>query len=272
MRGDVPVERAAAPGEPAYFIRESASRFRPTASVGGAWSLREQHIAPAIGLLAHCIERDRDARRPDDDLRLTRLSSDVLGVVPIEAVDVEVQVLRPGRTIELVEARLSHAGRAVVLARAWLTRPSDTGAVAASPLAALPAPEDVPPWDFGDLWPGAFVRTLGMRRRESEPGTAIAWVSTPIGLVADEPTSSTAAALGLIDTANGTTPRVPPDRMAFPNLDLTAHLFRAPGPGPVGFDVRVSFGPDGAGLTLTTLHDLAGPFGSAAQILTLRAR
>jgi hypothetical protein len=258
--------------ESAYFVRESDTRFRPTALVGGAWSLEEQHIAPAIGLLAHCIERDRDTRRPDDGLQLTRLSSDILGVVPIEAVDVEVQVLRPGRTIELVEARMVHAGRAVVLARGWLSRRSDTAALEASPLAPLPRPEDVPPWDLGDLWPGAFVRTLDIRRQESEAGSAVAWVDTAIGLVAGEPTSSTATALGLIDTANGTTPRMPPARVAFPNLDLTAHLFRAPQPGPVGFDVRVSFGPDGAGLTLTTLHDLDGPFGSAAQTLTLRAR
>src|SRR6476661_4562986 len=104
----------------AYFERESETRFRPTAHVGGAWNVEEQHIAPAIGLLAHTIETDHDRRRRTDQLQLTRLSCDILGVLPIEAFDIDVTVIRPGRTIELVEARLGHAGRTAVIARAWL--------------------------------------------------------------------------------------------------------------------------------------------------------
>lgn len=257
--------------EDAYFVRESDVRFRPTPLVGGAWSSAEQHIAPAIGLLVHAIERHRDARR-DDGLRLTRLSCDILGVVPIEPVGIQVEVLRPGRTIELVEARLTFEDRTIVLARAWLAQAIDTSAASGTALPAIPAPDAVPEADLASIWPGAFVASIRARRAEVEPGRAVAWLETPIPLLAGEAVSSTATALGLVDTANGTTPRLPPTQVLFPNLDLTAHLFRAPAPGPVGYDVRVSFGPDGAGLTLTVLHDVDGPFGSAAQTLTLRPR
>jgi hypothetical protein len=253
----------------AYFVRESAVRFAPTALVGGAWVGTEQHIAPAIGLLVHAIERDRDARR-DDGLRLTRLSCDILGVVAIEPVEIRVEVLRPGRTIELVEARLTAGDRTIVLARAWLAQRVDTVEYAGTALPPIPVPEEVPEADLAAVWGGAFVSSLHSRRDQAEPGRAVAWLESPIPLLADEEVGPTAAALGVIDTANGTTPRLPPEAMAFPNLDLTAHLFRAPRPGPVGYDVRQSFGPDGAGLTLTVLHDLDGPFGSAAQTLTLR--
>lgn len=255
----------------AYFVRESDVRFTPTSLVGGAWSSTEQHIAPAVGLLAHAIERHRDARR-DDGLRLTRLSCDILGVVPIAPVEIRVEVLRPGRTIELVEARLTAGDRTIVLARAWLAQRIDTGRLAGSALPTIPSPPAVPEADLAAIWGGAFVSSLLARREQAEPGRAIAWLETPIPLLALEQVSATAAALGLIDTANGTTPRLPPEIVAFPNLDLTAHLFRTPRRGPVGYDVRQSFGPDGAGLTLTVLHDLDGPFGSAAQTLTLRPR
>ncbi len=57
------------------------------------------------------------ARRGGDPLVVSRVSYDILGVIPIGPMTVEVSVLRPGRTIELVEARLHYDGRPVVLAR-----------------------------------------------------------------------------------------------------------------------------------------------------------
>ncbi|MGT2424828.1 thioesterase family protein [Amnibacterium kyonggiense] len=190
----------------------------------------------------------------------------------MEPVDVRVEVLRPGRTIELVEARLTAGGRTIVIARAWLAQRTDTAAIADSAFPRLPEPSSMPVEDLAVVWPGAFVASLGARRRQAEPGRAVAWLSTDVPLLEGEPVSATAAALGLVDTTNGTTPRLPPDRVAFPNLDLTVHLFREPIGGPVGYDVSVSFGPDGAGLTQAVLHDAEGPFGTSAQTLTLRQR
>ncbi|WP_411155990.1 hypothetical protein [Microbacterium sp. NIBRBAC000506063] len=54
-------------------------------------------------------------------------------------------------------------------------------------------------------------------------------------------------------------PRVDPRRVAFPNVDFSASLVRDAVPGWVGLDIRVSFGPDGTGLTETVLHDEQGP-------------
>ena len=65
----------------AYFHRTGPTTFRATENVGGAWTLLEQHIAPALGLLVHVIESDRDARR-GDDLVVARLSYDILGTLP----------------------------------------------------------------------------------------------------------------------------------------------------------------------------------------------
>ena len=56
----------------------------------------------------------------------------------------------------------------------------------------------------------------------------------------------------------------------FPNVDPTSHLHRRPRGTWTGLDTSVTFGPTGQGLTSTVLHDLDGPVGHAAQILTLR--
>lgn len=253
-----------------YFERLDATTFRPTEHVGGAWSTAEQHIAPALGLLAHAVETDRDRRR-DDGLLLARLSYDILGTVPMEQVEVAVEVRRPGRTIELVEATLTHGGRAVVVLRAWLLQPGDTSAVAGTAQPAVPGPDVTPAWDPTTVWPGGFIASVDLRRAEQEPGRATFWVRPRVPLL-DEPVSATARAAGLVDIANGMTVRAAPADVAFPNVDLTAHLHRAPAGEWLGFDTTVTFGATGLGLTSTVLHDVDGPVGMLAQALTVRPR
>jgi hypothetical protein len=252
-----------------YFDRTSPSEFVPTPHVGGAWNPEEQHVAPALGLLTHLVELDHQRRRPEAPLRVARLSFDILGVLPMDTIRVEVRPLRPGRTIELVEATLSHAGRPAVLLRAWLLAPRETSGLTGSDLPALPRPEAMPAWDPTEVWPGGFIASAELRREETRPGRAGYWVRTDVPLL-DEPTSALASAAGLFDIANGMTVRAAPGKVAFPNVDLTAHLFRTPQPGWLGFDTTVSFGPEGHGLTSTVLHDRAGALGTLAQMLTIR--
>ena len=68
------------------------------------------------------------------------------------------------------------------------------------------------------------------------------------------------------------TVRADPREVLFPNIDLTAHLFRRPEGAWAGFDITVTFGADGIGLTSSVLHDVTGPLGTQAQLLTLRPR
>jgi hypothetical protein len=253
------------------FRRLDECRFLALDATAGAWRTDEQHIAPALGLLAHAVERDRDRRR-DDGLLVGRLSYDILGTVPVAPVEVVVEVLRPGRTIELVGARLRHDGRDVVRLRAWLVQRGDTGGLAGTPLPALPPPADLAPWDPTTLWPGGFIASAEVRRDHDAPGRARFWVRTRTPLLDDEPVSDLARVAGLLDIANGMAVRAAPDEVLFPNVDLTAHLFREPRGEWVGFDTSVSFGATGLGLTSSVVHDLEGPVGTLAQSLTVRPR
>jgi hypothetical protein len=253
----------------AYFQRLDRHRFLATEEVSGAWSTDQQHIAPALGLLVHAVERDRDQRRADR-LQVGRLCYDILGPVPVAEVEVAVRVTRPGRTIELVEASLRHHERDVVLLRAWLLQPRQSRRVAGSPLPAMPPPADLQPWDPTTVWPGGFIASAEVRRDQDEPGRARFWVRTDTPLIDAEAVSDLARFAGLLDIANGMTVRTAPSRVAFPNVDLTAHLFAEPRGDWVGFDTTVSFGDTGLGLTSSVIHDQDGPVGTLAQALTVR--
>ncbi len=85
-----------------------------------------------------------------------------------------------------------------------------------------------------------------------------------------EAVSPLARAATLFDLSNGMAVRADPKEVAFPNLDLTAHLFGMPEGEWLGFDTSVSFGRQGIGLTSTVLHDARGPIGTLGQALTVR--
>ncbi|MEU9044873.1 MULTISPECIES: thioesterase family protein [unclassified Kitasatospora] len=252
-----------------YYQRTGENRYKPTLQAQGAWHPDEQHFSPLGGLIVHAIDQYR-AGRPGNGLALTRISFDILGLIALEEFEVTVETVRPGRTIELVEATVMIGERAVVRARAWFLAELDTAAIAGTHDQRLPAPEEFEPWTMSGLWGGGYISSIDVRRRETAPGRAAAWISSRAGLVAGEPSSPHASFIALVDTANGIAARQDPTEWMFPNTDLTIHLHRRPEGPWTGLDTSVSFGPAGHGVTSTVLHDEYGPVGRAEQILTVR--
>jgi len=252
-----------------YYESLGDGRFRSTIHAQGAWNVHEQHMAPASGLMADILER----HQPRTDMRMARLSYEILGLIPGGGFHVEATTLRPGKTIELVQAELVAGGRTAIRATAWRMMTSDTTAVAAVEDNAIPGPDECKPYDGASVWPGGYIRSLEMRMAEGHrPGSGKVWLRTGYPLTDAADSSDLARLMGMVDTANGIAARVPPgkDSYAFPNLDLQIHMYRRPEGEWLGLDNAVSFGRDGIGLTSTVLHDLQGPFGRAEQILTVR--
>jgi hypothetical protein len=256
----------------AYFIRVDADRFRPTERTGGAWTTSEQHISPMNGLITHAVERFCAERGPDG-MAISRISVDILGVLGMEAFEIAVSVVRPGRTIELLEAAVISAGRAAVVARVWRAIVQDTAAVAGGEVEPLPGLDESEPLDLREVWPGGYIGSVELRSVGAvKPGRAAAWIRPEVDLVEGEPASGLARLMGLVDTANGLCVRQRIDEWLFPNVDLTIHLLRQPTGAWLGLDTTVVFGPAGHGVTSSVLHDATGHVGYANQTLTIRPR
>jgi hypothetical protein len=254
----------------AYFRRLDESRFQPTEHAGGAWADDELHLSPLAGLIVHAFD-GFVASQAGTGLLISRISYDILGRLANDVCEVRVETIRPGRTIELLEATLSIGGRAVIRARAWLLGAFDTREVAGGGDAPLPDPETLATWPMTSIWPGGYIASIDVRPVVPiEPGRATAWLSTANTLVAGEDASPLASYVMLVDTANGLAAREAPTAWLFPNVDLTIHLHRQPEGRWVGLDSSAVFGPSGHGITSSVLHDLSGPIGRAQQMLTVR--
>jgi Thioesterase-like superfamily len=250
----------------AFYVRLGEDRFVSTLHSQGAWRPGEQHLAPASGLVLAEMER----RLPSDKL-VSRVSFDVLGVIHSGKLTVDVQVVRPGGSIELIEASMRHGNRTSILARIWRLAGTDTTQVQGTEWAPLPPPDAMRAQAFSSVWGGGFIGSLEARQDvDARPGRGRSWIRTRYPLVAGETDPPVAGFVKLVDTANGLVVREPPSSVFFANVDLTVHFFRQPEAGWVGLDTRVNFGPTGLGETLSVLSDIRGPVGTAAQSLTLR--
>lgn len=250
----------------AFYVRRHESGFVSTLHAQGAWQPGEQHLAPASGLVLAEVER----RLPSDKL-VSRASFDVLGVIQSGEFTIDVHVLRPGRSIELVEASMRHGDRTSVRARIWRLAGTDTASVQGIEWPPLPPPDTMPPFAFSSVWSGGYIGALEARQDPgSYPGHGRSWIRTRCPLVDGETDPPVAGYLKLVDTANGLVVRERPGDVFFANVDLTVHFVRQPEAGWVGFDTRVNFGPTGLGETCSVLSDVRGPVGTAAQSLTVR--
>lgn len=249
-----------------YFTALGGGRYAPTEQTQGAWQEDEQHVAPVIGLLVHALELNH----PSEHLQWARVSVDILGMIRREEMQVTTRVLRPGRTIELLESVVEIGGRPTVRATAWRLVRGETAEVAAVEHDPMPGPDELPVWDGMAQWGGHFIRSVEFRAAGNRPGRGRAWARTPLALVDTEPVSDLARWVGLLDTANGIATRRSPREWLYPNVDLTLHLHRQPRGTWVGLDTRVHWGPDGLGQTSSVVHDVDGPVGTVEQALTVR--
>lgn len=255
-----------------YFVSLGDGRYQPTEHAAGAWREDELHLAPVGGLIIHCLEQWR-LEHFDDSMQFSRFTIEVLGQIAREQIEISIEVVRPGRTIELVEAVAVINGRVTIRARAWLLQTSDTSSVEGNEFAPMPAIEKCTHVARLKDWSGGFIASISaVQPAGNRPGRARAWVTSDVQLIDSETSTQLANFSKLLDTANGIGFREDPTAWFFPNVDLSLHFFRMPIGSDVGLDGRVAFGPQGIGLTSTVMHDKAGPVGVIQQSLTLRKR
>lgn len=241
-----------------------------TAHTVSPWGPDLQHGAPPSALVTHVLEQ----AAPQGG-RLVRVTTELLGAVPVARLRTTARVVRPGRRISYLEAVVTDtSGREVVRGSAWWIRTTDTTAVENPqvPSAAEMLPRDrcADATEFLEAWASPYIDTIEMYGSGRQ-----AWIRSTIPVVAGVPDSPWTSLMAVADATNGVDRVLDPREWQFMNTDLTVSLHRLPGQGWAGdgwtgVQAEANLGPDGIGLTIGRLHDARGPLGSTSQSLLLQ--
>lgn len=254
-----------------FYRPLGAGRYLATERTAGPWDPRHQHAGPPSALLVREIE----AAHPRADAAVARVAVDILRPVPLGELTITTKVLRPGRRVELLEARLVAAGTRVVHATTWRIRLADVPLPEApGPSPVLPPPETVPVemelgWSSGYL---ASVEWRFVRGHFLRPGPGCAWTRLRVPLVADEETTPLQHVLAVADSGSGVSGALDLADWLFVNPEVSVHLARQPIGHWVAIESQTNLSPTGTGLAVTRLHDERGPVGQAAQALYVASR
>lgn len=265
----------------ALFEPAGDGLVRATELTRGPWDPDAQHGGPPSALLGRAIE----AVQPGGDLRVARVTFELLRPVPVGELRVEAELVRPGRRVQLVAARLRAGDDVVMQALALRIRRAEGVAPIAGaggpppyPLPGAAAdgdrPTGPPPGSEGR---GPTFAEHGVDIRFAhghyvEPGPAFAWIALRVPVVPGEPPSPLQRALAAADFPNGVSSVLDWGEHVFINPDLTVHLERDPEGEWIGLDAATAIGDDGTGQATAVLYDARGRFGRAVQALFVDRR
>ncbi|MET9230823.1 thioesterase family protein [Lentzea sp. NPDC003310] len=255
---------------PAFYLPLDETTFRATEHTVGPWGPDSQHLGPPSALLVRAL-----LATGTPSSALARVTFEVLGPVPVADLTVTTAVERPGRSVELLSASLSCAGRTVLTARAWRIVAGDTAAVAGGDTPALAPPSSAVPMEIPDHWGGGYlsaVEWLSLSGGIFTPGDAQVWARPRVAVVEGFEPTPEERLFSVVDSASGVSSRVDIRKWYAINTDLTVHLHRRPAGEWVGMDARTTIGPDGVGVATSVVHDVEGPVGTTAQALFVRER
>ncbi len=273
----------------AFFRDEGDARYAPTELTRGPWDPDSQHAGPAAALIGREVERLEGG----EDRHVARITFEILRPVPIAPLTVEARIVRPGRSVELVEASLSDTEGEVIKARAWRVRiaPVDlpAGLGSADGPGLIGSSESTLRPGFAPAGPraaraGGFPDTGGkvgyhtameyrfLSGAFTEPGPAVAWMRMRQPLVEGEGPSPLQRVLVAADSGNGISAALDWNRYLFINVELTVHLHRALVGEWVCMDAITIPEANGVGVADTALYDEVGPIGRAVQALMVDKR
>lgn len=258
---------------PTSFFEPDGDAFIATDLTRGPWDPGFQHAGPPAALLGRAVEEAAGGAAK----RVGRITFEILRPVPVARLAVSAEVARPGRNVDLVEARLTNDDGAVMLARAWRIREGEVD-VPADEVEPPPGPDegraepffDVPHLDEAGYHTGMEVSFISGAFRES--GAATVWMRMRHPLLPDEETSALTRVLIAADSGNGVSGRLDPRRVLFINTDLTVHLLRMPVGEWVCLDARTTLDGSTVGLAQSVLYDTGGAVGRSLQTLYVAER
>ncbi|MEV5542167.1 thioesterase family protein [Saccharopolyspora shandongensis] len=255
----------------AFYESRGEGCFSSTKNTAGPWSPHSQHFGPPAALLTRALE----AFPGGDDKLLARISIEILGPVPIADLRVSADVVRPGKSVELLTASLRTEDKTVATASAWRLARSDTSSVRAGAAPAMPPVERGVEFGRPDGWSPGYIDAMewvSISGSLAESGPATVWVRQRIPLVVGEEPTPLQRLMAVVDSASGISTWLDPIRWLFINTELTVHVQRAPVGEWIGLDANTVIGPEGVGTALSAVHDERGQIANSSQALLVRPR
>src|SRR5260370_5645277 len=255
------------------IYRVDGAKVLTSAFAGGPWDPKLQHGAAPSSLICCAIER-LPSPAP---MRVARLTVDPMRPVAVAPLTLETEVLREGRKIQLVSARLQANGNEVVRATALRIRCEER---------ALPSSASCPPVDLGGPEMGRAPDTAGLaetpflsgismriaRGSFRTPGPPAVWYRAGRPIVEGAAISPLMRAAIAADFCNGTSSVLDFREWTFINGDLTLSLAREPVGDWILLDAETWAGPDSIGIAAARLADRDGHFGRAVQSVLFEKR
>lgn len=256
----------------AFFVPDNG-RFVSTLLTQGPWDSNLQHGGPPSALVGRQIE----LTEPREESQVARITIEILKPIPIVPMTAEARIVRPGRSVELIEGSLKSEGDDLIRARAWRIRTAEVGIDNVGLERELPpGPEKgerMQQFDTGSRFGyGSAMDWRFVKGAFLEPGPATAWMKMQHPLVRSEEPTPLTRVLIAADSGNGISATIDFNRYFFINSDLTVHLIRLPEGEWICLDSKTSIGGHGIGLTETVLFDEKGWIGRAAQTLMVGPR
>jgi hypothetical protein len=253
----------------AFFLPLDEGRWRATVHTTGPWDARFQHGGPPSALLGRAIE----SVAPREDVMVARMTVEILGPIPVGDLDLRATVVRPGRSVELVEAVLSADGRDVARGNAWRVLRTAANPIPSRHQPAPPLPDQAT--DLEHDWVDGYLSAIEWRFARGhfmERGPSAAWTRLRVPLIPDEPPSPLQRVLVVADSGNGVSSELNMQKWHFINPELTVHLHREPVGEWVCLDATTTISANGVGLATSVLSDLDGPVAVGAQTLLVARR
>ncbi len=253
--------------EISVFRHLDSDTILPTELARGPWSPEYAHGGAPAGLVAALVEQAWS----EPSWMIARLSLDFLRPFPLRPLSVTMtheaksssihclMTFSEGHTEVLRAHVLSLRREHLTIANPEEPMPTDPATLPKLVIEEMPSHQDT------------FYYTAMDARSEPKPGHR-GWFALQYPLLDGEPPTPAVRAAAAADFASGISFPLPFNQYLFPNVDLTIHLYREPDGRYVGVDANTWVGPNGVGLTRSTLRDRRGPVGAGIQTLRVRTR
>ncbi|MET0533401.1 MAG: thioesterase family protein [Steroidobacter sp.] len=255
-----------------YRVDGTIAHAQPCSA--GPWDPGLQHGGAPASLIAWAVER----MPTRDPMQVTRMTFDFLRPIPVAPLEINIEVTREGRKIQVCNVTLLHEGVACVRASVLKIRKADMQwpeGVADEPI-TVPGPEagTTQQLRFSDDRPhfGHGVTLRAVRGEFLSPGPAAIWFHAHRPIIEGEAITPLMRAALTGDFCNGTSSPLDFDQWTFINADLTISLARMPVGEWILLDAQTWLGDHGAGLAFARLGDERGYFGRAIQSLVVDKR